>query len=346
MNQSRYFIFVCFLILLLPTTSVFGQSEADTVSSLPNVEIRTSVDKADMHIGDLITYRLTIIYDSTYELIPPPLGANLGAFDVKDYKQDIVKVLKDGRMQSDNVFILSTFTVGDYIIPPIPVAFDLPDSTRKVIVSEAVHIKVKSLLQGTDDSLDIKPLKAQHEFLRDLTKYYLWGGLAVLVLLAAGLFIWRRRKKRKGEGEPEDLRPPWEIAFERLAVLQEKNLIDTDSFKLYYIELSEITRWYLGRVYQRNVLDMTTDEFMAQFEDVMLPLGIYDNSLEFLRFADLVKFAKLEPERERFTSDFERIHALVEKVRSDQMQRQVVKATDDNTHSKKEEILPPSGGTS
>ncbi|MBU8934674.1 MAG: BatD family protein [candidate division Zixibacteria bacterium] len=306
-----------------------AQSEADTVASLPGVEITTSVDRADMYVGDLVTYILTIVHDSTYKLIPPPLGANLGAFDVKDYQPDIVTVLEDGRVQSENRFVLSTFTTGDYVIPPIPVIFDLPDGTRKVMISEAVPVKVNSLLLNTDDSLDIKPLKTQYEFLRDLTIYYYWGGAIALVLLLVGLWFWRRLRKKKTEVEPVDLRPPWEIAFERLAVLQGKNLIDGDGHKLYYIELSEIARWYLGRVYQCNALDMTTEEFMAQFESLTLPPGIFDDTIGFLSHADLVKFAKLVPAGERTGLDFDSVHAIVERVRTDQVQRLAVTTTVD-----------------
>lgn len=336
MKSTNLIISVLVLKLLLVVTSS-AQEVTDTVSSLPGVEITTSVDRADMYIGDLITYTLTIVHDSTYQLIPPPLGANLGAFDVKDYQPDVVTELDDGRIQSVNTFVLSTFTTGDYVIPPIPVIFDLPDGTRKVMISEAVPVKVNSLLLNTDDSLDIKPLKAQHEFIRDLTKYYLWGGAVLLVLLIVGLIIWRRWRRKKDEVEPEDLRPPWEIAFERMAILQGKNLIDGDGHKRYYIELSEIARWYLGRVYQRNVLDMTTEEFMAQFEDLTLPPGIYDDAIAFFHFADLVKFAQLVPQPERTGTDFDSVHAVVERVRSDQMQRLAVARTE-STRSESDKV--------
>ncbi|RKX24645.1 MAG: hypothetical protein DRP47_11050 [Candidatus Zixiibacteriota bacterium] len=344
MNFPRYYIFIWVLYLLL-SAGVFAQSEVDTVSSLPGVEIKTSVDRADMYVGDLITYKLIIIHDSTFKLVPPPLGANLGAFDVKDYQPDVVTALEDGRIQSENTFILSTFTTGDYVIPPIPVVFELPDSTRKVMVSEIVPIKVNSLLLNTDDSLDIKPLKAQYEFLRDMTRYYLWGVVGILVLLVIGLIIWWRLRRKRSEGELEDLRPPWEIAFERLAVLQGKNLIDGDGHKLYYAELSEIARWYLGRVYHRNVLDMTTEEFMNQFENLALPSGIYDDTIKFMLFADLVKFARLEPENGRPESDFENVHTIVEKIRSDQMQRLAV-ATAADDESEREGVISPPGEAS
>ncbi len=303
------------LLLLITCSTVIAQSEMDTVSSLPGVEIQTSVDRADIYVGDLITYRLTIIHDSTIELIPPPLGANLGAFDVKDYKPDVVSKREDSRIQSVNSFVLSTFTTGDYIIPPIPVVFVFPDSTKKLMISEPVPIKVNSLLLNTDDSLDIKPLKAQHAFEKDYYYYYLYSGLGLLIVLIVIALLWYRHHKKSMEAEPEDLRDPWEIAFERLALLKQKNLLDAGSYKLFYIELSETARWYLGRIFRQNVLDMTTVEFMSQFEEVELPPNVYDNILTFLRFADLVKFAKMIPENDKIDLDFNAVYNIVEQVR-------------------------------
>jgi hypothetical protein len=303
------------MFCLLFAGRVSAQETVDTVASLPGIEIQTSVDRAEIYIGDLITYQLTIIHDSTIELVPPPLGANLGAFDVKDYEPDIRSTLPDGRIKSTSKFILSTFTTGDYVIPPIPVMFILPDSSKKVILSESVPIKVKSLLAEGADTADIRPLKAQYEFKRDLTPYYFWGGLALLVLAAVGFLLWWRWRKKKRAAMPVDLRPPWEIAFERLALLKERRYIADGAFKQYYLELTEIAREYLGRMYEVNVLDMTTEEFLFRFRELQLPADLYDNMSRFLQHADLVKFAKFVPEAERAEADFDFVHKMIEQVR-------------------------------
>jgi len=330
------------ILLLVFCTSISAQSVMDTVSSLPGVEIQTSVDRADIYVGDLITYKLTIIHDSTIELIPPPLGANLGAFDVKDYRPDNVSKREDGRMQSENMFVLSTFTTGEYIIPPIPVVFVMPDSTKKLMISEPVPIKVNSLLLNIDDSLDIKPLKAQHAFEKDYSDYYLYGSLGLLVLLIIAGYLWYRIRKKAALVEPEDLRDPWEIASERLALLKQKNMLDAGSYKLFYIELSEIARWYLGKVYKQNVLDMTTDEFMSQFEAIELPINIYDNSIAFFNYADLVKFAKLIPENERIDQDFNAVYNIVEQVRLEKLREKEIES--DLKENKSEDEPAPTGG--
>jgi hypothetical protein len=316
-----------FTLLLIACGSVSAQDPADTVGSLPGIEINTTVDRAESYIGDLITYTLTIVYDSTYNLIPPPLGANLGAFDVKDYQPDIETKLDGGRLQSQTIFVLSTYTTGDYTIPPLPVIFLLPDSTRKIMMAEPVPIRILSLLDlaGTD-SLDIKPLKAPYEFPPDYTMYYVYGGIGLFVLAVAALVLgWWLWKKQRAKAKL-DLRPPWEIAFEKLAFLKVQFLdspfADQTRAKEFYVELTETMRAYLGRIYRTDVLEMTTEEFLETFREQELPGETYAELGGFFQHADQVKFAKLMPERERVEDDFMIAHDVVERVRADYERRQ------------------------
>lgn len=299
---------------VMTSTCLKAADEVDTVASITGIKIVTAVDRAEMYIGDLINYTVTIEHDSSIELLPPPLGANLGAFDVKDYVTDITTRLPNGRIKSENRFVLSTFTTGNYLIPPIPMVFEFQDGTRKVILSESVLIKVQSLLLNTDDSLDIKPLKAQYEFERDYTRYFIWGAVVFLMLALAGYLLWR---KLRGKGEVEfiDLRPAWEIAFEKLAVLEQKKLIDEEKFKTFYLELTDILRAYLGRMCARNIVDMTTEEFFSGYADIGLPTDAERELKEFFDHADLVKFAKYIPRTKRSQADFAYAHNYIELIR-------------------------------
>jgi hypothetical protein len=318
---------VCALSLPTPAAAQ-PDTPADTVSSLPGIEIETGVDQAEMYVGDRINYSVTITYDSTYQLIPPPLGANLGAFDVKDYNPDLTTRLPDGRIRNVTSFELSTFTTGEYIIPPVPVAFILPDSTVRVLMSEPVPINVKSLILSDSDSLDIRGLKDPYEFERDYTRYYLYGAIALAALLAALALWWWRRRRRTAPARPEDTRTPWEIAFERLAMLKQQGLPSAtdDGFKPWYFDLTDIAREYLGRIYQRNVLDMTTEEFLHSFSSDMLPDDLYDRCRDFFRHADLVKFAKFRPEDRRIGDDFDFVYQMIDQVRIDYQHREAEKA--------------------
>ncbi|MFH1686778.1 MAG: BatD family protein [bacterium] len=340
MRSKSFSTLLVIAMVMAAAMPLMAQPSADTVGNLPGIQIETSVDRAEILIGDQITYTFTVTYDSTYELIPPPLGANLGGFDVKDYQTDLVTRLPDGRRQSASRFVLSTFTTGDYVIPPMPAVFNLPDGTRKAVLSEPVAIKVNSLLDEGADSLDIKPQKPVYEFQRDYTKYYTWGGIALGLLLLGAYLWWRHRRRRGGQAEPVDLRPPWEIAFEQLAFLKEKPLLSERRFKEYYLELTDIVRSFLGRMYEVDTMEMTTDEFIVRFSEIRLPGSLFARCREFFPHADLVKFAKYQPESGRAEADIEAAHNMVELVRSDFARRSAESASPNSTNSEPSKEVP------
>lgn len=324
------------LISVCPTSWASAQIPPDTVKSLPGIEIETSVDQAEIFVGDQIIYSLAIAYDSTIELIPPPLGANLGAFEVKDYEPDLREVLDDGRIRSETRFTVSTFTTGEYVIPPLPVTFRLPDSSTRVVMAEGVPISVQSLLGDEEaDTLDIKPLKAQvsHKlFAEGLEPEVVWPiVIGIFLLVAALVWFFLRRKLRPVIRET---RQPWEVAFADLAALQQSDLLERNLVKQYYVHLSEIPRAFLGRIYALDALEMTTTEFDAAFRDQSLPSDWHARLIEFFRHADLVKFARFEPDADAARSDLNLMHDMVDSVRADYEARMSVEAAADGGSSK------------
>jgi hypothetical protein len=157
-----------------------------------------------------------------------------------------------------------------------------------------------------------------------MTAYYAWAAAAFAVIAALAVMIRYLRRRKKGEMEPIDLREPWEIAFEKLAMLKEKRYLDKGEYKQYYFELTELARELLGRIYRLDVLEMTTDEFVEHFADVELPGGMYSAVEGFLRHADLVKFAKLVPEAVRAEDDYILVHDIIADARSDYERRRQV----------------------
>ncbi|MDX9858674.1 MAG: hypothetical protein RBT76_12855 [candidate division Zixibacteria bacterium] len=309
------------LATLLALTDIRGMAqEPDTVTSLPGVTVETSVSQAEIYVGDRITYSVSITYDSTIELVPPPLGANLGAFEVKDYQPDIETTLDDGRKRSETVFTISTFTTGDYVVPPLPVIFLLPDSTSRLIMTEGIPVKVKSLLGDNADTLDIKPLKSQYEFESEIPVWYYWG-CAALLLIVLPLIVWLLLRRRRAAIAPVDTRTPWEIAFEELALLQQQNLVGAGAHKQYYFVLTDIARAFLGRMYRLDVLEMTTSEFDAAFCQIALPGEWFDRLMSFFQHADLVKFARATPEPGRGDQDLNLVHDLVADIRDEHLRK-------------------------
>lgn len=302
-----------------------GQSDIpDTVQSAPGISIESSVDRAEIYIGDLIKYTLSVTYDSAINLTPPPIGANLGAFDVKDYEMDDEVKLDDGRIQLKSSFVLTTFTTGDYIIPPIPIEFYTADSVRKILISEPMPIKVKSLLAESADTADIRDIKGPIEFKSPIPTYVYLIGIAILLLIAGLIYWWWRRHRPEEAKEFIDPREPWEIAFEAMAFLKERSYPAKGEFKLYYVELTEIIRSYLERIYKIPVMDMTTWEFLSTIKDAGVDEDLFGRFKKFLEYADLVKFAKMIPGPEQMENDYSEGYNLIDVVRQVELNKKPV----------------------
>ncbi|MDD4052905.1 MAG: BatD family protein [candidate division Zixibacteria bacterium] len=279
------------------------------------IDITAAVDKQTAYIGDLINYSVTITYDSTLRLTPPAVGANLGGFDVKDYHVSDEQKVDQGRRREVLSFNIRTFTTGDYVIPPLPVEYRLPDSTVKTIAADPIKITIKSVLAegASADTLTLRPLKKQASLAKSHTAMIVT--IIVLVVLAAAYYYFIYRRRGRAEEAFIDPRPAWEIAFAELAMLREKDYLAKGELKAYYTELTEIFRKYTGKKFDFAAIDMTTEEIDIILAGMPVDQALEKDMIGFLEHADLVKFAKYVPSAERPTQDWESAYSLVDKTK-------------------------------
>lgn len=277
------------------------------------INVTASVDKQTAYVGDPIDYTITITYDSTLQLTPPAAGANLGGFDVKDYEIGEEKKTDNGQRQQVLSFKLRTFTTGDYVIPPLPIEYMMPDSSKKYISADPIKIKIMSVLaEGVNaDTLAPKPLKAQVSLAaRRMAIWLIIIAAAVLGIAGAAFYIWRRRRT-KVETAYVDPRPSWEIAYADLAVLKDRNLPAKGELKKFYFELSDIMKRYIGKKFEVNAIDMTTIEIGDALVEVDLDKDLHRDFMSFFEHGDLVKFAKYIPPEDRPDADWTTAYELV-----------------------------------
>ena len=125
--------------------------------------------------------------------------------------------------------------------------------------------------------------------------------LIVAVFFLVRFFIKRRKSTQKEVVVP--VRPPWEIAYEKLKKLFNDNLPAQGKVKEYYSRLSDIVRGYIEGRFEINAPDMTTEEFLSSAKLANKFSASQKELLkEFLSCCDMVKFAKYgssESEAER-----------------------------------------------
>lgn len=280
------------------------------------ISVESKVNNATITIGDRIIYTLTIKSDPQIKLDPIPLGSNLGAFEIKDYKSLPPEKDKEGRVINISEYNITTFTTGEYVIPPIEITYTDPDGNKKSISSERIFITVKSVGATQSEMEDIRGLKPPIDIKGVNRIFYILG----LLIIAVGFFVWlylrSRARALKIPEIPEELRrPPWEVAISELQALRDSDLLKKKFIKQYYINLSEIIRKYIQRRFQIVALDRTTQEIKQELKGIRIDLSIIELINDFLRDCDLVKFAKFIPKAERIDENWQQGIDIIESTR-------------------------------
>ncbi len=282
MNKSVTHFWILSILLL----ALFSPIQ----SAVANIEVLAHVDRSEITIGDKIIYQIEINFPKTGTLILPSVLGNLGQFEVKDYNTSDPKATQTGRQQTWT-FTLSTFTVGEYMIPPQMIEYTPEnDSNKQVIHSDPIKITVKrttaETLKDIEDITDLVDLPKE-------SKWWLWLiGLGILVGLI-GLILWWTLFRKKTKGHVVPRKPPYEEAIFELSRLSRKQMLTQGLAKEYCFKLSEILRTYISRRFEIEALESTTEEFLVKIESIPLTETQREVLKDFSEKSDLIKFANV-----------------------------------------------------
>ncbi|MBI5207595.1 MAG: hypothetical protein HY934_07370 [Candidatus Firestonebacteria bacterium] len=312
MNISKKILFIFFTIFIIYFNYLIAKEK--DMASAP-IFVESSVDKADITIGDIIKYSLIINYDTSIKVEMPPVGINLAEFEIKDYK--ILDPEKyDTRAILRNEYLITTFTTGDYVIPPVIIKYLEKGKGYKELSSQKIFIRVHKTPVRQQDKDDIRGLKNVTE-LKVSYVYYLAIFLLVLIItggIAGYLFFRKKCNIKETVKEQKPLRPAHEIALEELQKLRNGDLLSTGKIKQYFIILSLILRKYIEGRYKIMALDRTTEEIISELKILRIKWDEINIFKEILESSDLVKFAKLIPEQKKSERILEVSEEIVNKT--------------------------------
>ncbi len=287
MKYLRNILFIYLIIQIL-----IGE-----VASNGKIELNSKVDRSKITIGDLITYSIIIKRDKDVEIILPSLGANLGQFEIRDYKI-YDKRKEDNKIIEQVDYIISTFDIGEYEIPSVEIKYKIKGSKEEgILKTDKIVITVESVKPS--EAGDIREIKPPVEIPYNWKPLIYWAliVLGLIIIAIAVVYIVKRRKRIK-EIMPqfiEAIIPPHELAYQRLKKLEESELLVDGKVKQYYIEISEIIRKYIEGRYSIIAMELTTTDLIIRMNgDGISPdhIAMFE---EFLNKCDLVKFAKYIP---------------------------------------------------
>ena len=283
-------------------------------ASNEKISLEAKVDRNSIRIGDLIKYSIVVTRQENIEIEMPTLGANLGVFQIHDYEDaDPEKI--NGEVVQRREYIISTYDIGDYEIPPVTVHYSLPgDTLWKKLTTESIKITVESLKPSEEG--DVRDIKTPLEIWKDwwLTiRFVIAGAIIILIGILIYIFIKRRREgksiipRRKKPKLPAHV-----VAFDELKKLLAEKLLEKGEIKQYYIRISEIIRHYIEDRFFIIALEMTTFQLINIMKENQVEEEAINLVEDFLMSCDMVKFAKYIPTDDENTKTTELAYKIIE----------------------------------
>ena len=119
--------------------------------------------------------------------------------------------------------------------------------------------------------------------------------LGILLLIDLAFWLWKKYDKIRHQEEepinPELLRPADEVALEKLDAIKAQKIWKDGKVKEYQTELTDVVREYIGRRFDVQSTEKTSDETLRAMKP-LIDKELFGKLSKMLQLADLVKFAK------------------------------------------------------
>lgn len=287
MNLKHIFLLILFGINL----QMFAQNP-----------VTSQVDSTQIKIGS--AFNLTIKANANEnDKVVFPEQKMIGPFEVLEVTP-IDTILNDRKMELIKKYTLTQFDSGKYTVPRLSVLINGKNFQTDLFDVEVTNVAVDTLKQPMYD------IKANLGGSTDTSKivYYF---IALLLALGFGFLTYYIIKKRQEKNLTEDdlFKTPLEKITKQLQLLDGKRLIMNGDVKTYYSEMTDITRDYIEEVFDIPAKESTTAELIFHLQKtikekkIKLSKEIVHDLKRLLQNADLVKFAKADPQMSEIESD-------------------------------------------
>lgn len=269
------------------------------VAEAPRLDVRFEPDSVG--IGDLVQLFVDVEQD-VMDIIAYPefeVGGESLLEMVGKPRLDTLEA-EGRRLKLRRSYTFRSFDEGYYNMGRVAVLHVDKSGSDTLYSRDSIRLMVGTfLIDSTSHSIfDLKPVRNLPFQFGEISDYMMWGVVA-LILLAVALYVFAKVMAHLGRPvmglfKPEPPLPPHIAAFAALDELKSENLWQGGEYKGYYSRLSDILRTYLSGRYGVTAMEMTSDEIIAAVRVLDLPTQCEMELRDFLRDADLVKFAKAE----------------------------------------------------
>jgi hypothetical protein len=273
-----------------------------------DVRVTTAFDSARIFIGDQIRFTVTVEQ-------PEGLKLELPAF--KDTIAKNIEVVSGpqidssrlgGRIKIIQKYLITSFDSGRYQVPPVFAELKNESGLKRFYSDYSLLEVFRVKIAPTDTVAKIFDIIEPYRAPVTLGEVLPWVLIAVLLATLTWFAVRYFRKLKRPGPKAEILTfpdPAHIIAIRELEKLRDEKLWQKGEIKLYYTRLTEILRQYLENRFRIFSLEMTTSETLdALVKTGFKKDGSYHQLKSVLTDADLVKFARYNPEPAEHESVF------------------------------------------
>lgn len=208
------------------------------------------------------------------------------------------------------------FEAGTFTLDSIQLRVVTADGQVGEETVEPLTLTVQSLL-ANEPNAKLRPASAPVTVIEDdYTLAYVGLGLLAALLIAGLTLLLQRylRRRQVAEAPPPPPRPPWEVAVEQLSALRVRKqaMLDRGQAVEFVDAVSDVVRAYLGARFGFAGLDTTTAELLDYLRLGRVASGLQEETRAYLRRCDLVKFAKMEPDKDEVDLIFAKAQDIVQ----------------------------------
>ena len=271
------------------------------------VKLVIRLDKDQIVAGERLPMLLEVAAPRDVDVQMPALGDALGQFEVLDPQTppDIPVGGGGEQRRLTHRYNLRTLEAGEQVLPPITIKFSdrrVTDGSSEPIESELttpeLTVTVSTSVVGEFDPTKFRDIKDAVEV--DVPRRgWRWWWIAAAIAVGALMLALGRRLHRAtpklAAVEPPLLPHLW--ANRELDRLAADGLVARGQIQPFFFRLSDIVRQYIERRFSIMAAEQTTEEFLREARRNPSLDQQQQRSLgEFLRGADMVKFAKYQPD--------------------------------------------------
>lgn len=275
--------------LLLAAATTAAPSPAPTAPS--PVSVKATASKAEVTVGEAFTVDLkaTGPAGATFTF---PGEAVADAFELRTPSPDPRAEAAPAPEPGTHRYEAAVFAVGEAEVPPIPVRYRLPDGTEGEASSEAIALKVVSLLPKDKEQQKLADIRGPLPV--GIGRAF-WIALVALLVAAAALVAWLVRRRRKADAPrvvPVPELPADTEALRALDALLASGLLSRGEYRPFYIQLAAVAKRYLERRIGAPILEMTSAETLAFLRGHPHGGDLVPVVRDLAEAADRIKFAK------------------------------------------------------